>query len=154
MLHSNLSIIARGSDIFMSRCLDDFGITATEVTVLMYLYEHENPRQEDISDFFMLDKGTIAKTLRKLEGKGLITRQSNPQDLREKVITVTDKGYAVRDVCQNLFKLWQETMFAGLSETETKQFERMLGKIAHNVAAMLDAWETLYGTLTQQPTSG
>ena len=37
MLHSDLSIIVRGGEIFMTRCLGDFGITANEVVILSYL---------------------------------------------------------------------------------------------------------------------
>lgn len=145
MLHSDLSIIVRGGDIFMSRCLGDFGIAASEVTILMYLYGHDHRRQEDISDSLMLDKGSIAKTLRKLEKKELITRETNPADQREKVITVTEKGLAVRNVCQNLVRLWHETMFEHISEEETETIVRVIGKMSGNVTAMLDQWEELYG---------
>jgi DNA-binding MarR family transcriptional regulator len=145
ILHRDLSIITRGSDIFMSRCLDDFGITATEVILLTYLYEHNSPRQEDISDHFMLDKGTIAKSLRKLEEKGLIAREANPADQREKTVTVTEKGHCVREVCVNLVRLWHETMFDGMSEKEAQAFAGTVRIIASNVTSSLGKWETLYG---------
>lgn len=148
MLHCDLSIIVRGGDIFMSRCLADFGITATEVILLMYLFGHDNPRQEDLSDYFMLDKGTIAKTLRKLEDKELITRSVNTEDQREKVISVTDKGLCIQDVCMNLVRLWHETVFSGISKDEATAFEGIINKMAANVTANLDKWETLYGKIS------
>jgi DNA-binding MarR family transcriptional regulator len=148
MLHCDLSIIVRGSEIFMSRCLDDFGITATEVNILMYLFSHDNPRQEDISDYFMLDKGSIAKTLRKLEDKDLISRDVNPGDQREKTVMVTEKGLCVQDVCMNLVRIWHETMFDGITGEEAAALEGTLSKIAGNVAANLDQWETLYGKVS------
>ena len=43
MLHCGLSILARGSEIFMTRCLADFGLTATEVVILRYLYDVAYP---------------------------------------------------------------------------------------------------------------
>lgn len=145
MIHSDLSIISRGSETFMARCLDDFGITAAEVNILLYLFEHDNPRQEDISNYFMLDKGTIAKTLRKLEDKGLITRYVNTGDQREKIITVTEKGLSVQDVCTNLLCLWNETMLDGLTADETQAFARTSAKIAMNANKSLSQWEALYG---------
>jgi DNA-binding MarR family transcriptional regulator len=128
----------------MARCLDDFGITAAEVNILTYLFEHDSPRQEDISAHFMLDKGTIAKTLRKLEEKALIARQANPGDQREKTVTVTEKGLCVQDVCWNLVRLWNEAMFEGMTAKEQQAFAVTVGKIASNVTASLDKWETLY----------
>lgn len=144
MLHCNLSIIYRGSEVFMARCLSDFGITVTEVILLMYLYGHDNSRQEDLSDYFMLDKGTIARTLQKLERKEMIERPVNPDDQREKVIQVTEKGLCVKDVCMNLVRLWHEKMFEGIPPEDTASFERILGKIASNVTGSLAEWETQY----------
>jgi DNA-binding MarR family transcriptional regulator len=144
VVHNDLSIIARGGEIFMSRCLSDFGITAAEVMILSYLYDHENPRQEDLAEFFMLDKGSVAKTLQKLEKKELIERQINPEDQREKVILLTEKGFCVRDTCLSLKKIWHETMFSGVSPESAAVFVRVLDKMAHNVTASLSQWETVF----------
>lgn len=144
MSHCKLSIISRGSEIFFARCLDDFGITASEAIILMYLYEHDKPRQEDLSDYFMLDKGTIAKTLRKLENKEMIERFVNTEDQREKVINVIEKGLCIKDMITNLVRLWHEKMFEGLSQSDILLFEHTLSKITDNVTHSLEEWETIY----------
>ena len=145
MLHCDLSIITRGSEIFMTRCLADFGITANEVVILSYLYGSDRPRQEDISEYFMLDKGTIAKTVQKLEKKGLIERTVNESDQREKVITLTEKGLCVQGVSTDLVRMWHDTMFNGISEADIAAFARITAKIAANVSSDLEKWESLYG---------
>jgi DNA-binding MarR family transcriptional regulator len=145
MLHCDLSIITRGSEIFMTRCLADFGITANEVMILSYLYISDRPRQEDISDYFMLDKGTIAKTVQKLEKKGLIERAVNESDQREKVITLTDKGLCLKDFSTSLVRIWHEILFNEISEADMNAFERITAKIAANVSSELNKWESLYG---------
>lgn len=137
-MHSSLSLIVRGGDTFMARCLDDFGITPAEVIVLMYLYGHDKSRQEDIAAFYALDKGSVAKTLQKLEKKGLVERTVNEEDQREKVIRVTEKGFCVRGVCTDLVRDWHEAMFQGITKEESVAFERVLGKIANNVAKKLE----------------
>jgi len=142
LLHCDLSIIVRGSEIFLSRCLSDFGITATEQMMLMYLYAHTNPNQEDIAKFFMLDKGSVAKTLQKLEKKRMIERSVNHSDQREKVITLTDRAYAVKDVCTNLLKLWNDALYQDLTPEEVAAFERIAAKISANAAADLEKWES------------
>jgi DNA-binding MarR family transcriptional regulator len=110
----------------------------------MYLYGHDSPRQEDLSEYFMLDKGTIAKTLHKLEKKEMIERLVNPGDQREKVIIVTEKGLCVRDVCTNLVQIWHEKLFMGISQEDALFLECILNKIAGNVTESLAEWETLY----------
>lgn len=144
MLHCDLSIIVRGSEIYLSRCLSNFGITATEQTMLMYLYGHDNPNQEEIAKFFMLDKGSVAKTLQKLEKKAMIERSINENDQREKVITLTDRAFAVKDVCVNLLTFWNDMAYQNISPEDRAIFESVAGKISSNVATDLDKWGELY----------
>jgi MarR family transcriptional regulator, transcriptional regulator for hemolysin len=110
--------------------------------MLMYLYAHTNPNQEDIAKFFMLDKGSVAKTLQKLEKKRMIERSVNHSDQREKVITLTDRAYAVKDVCTNLLKLWNDALYQDLTPEEVAAFERIAAKISANAAADLEKWES------------
>jgi MarR family transcriptional regulator, transcriptional regulator for hemolysin len=143
IVHRALSIILRGSDIFMSRCLADIGMTASEAVILMYLSEHENVLQKDISNYFMLDKGTVAKTVQRLVAKAMIECVVNSNDQREKVIRVTAKGSCVKNVCGQLIKQWHEALFHGISEDELADFQRITGKMSANVTENLDKWETL-----------
>ena len=113
--------------------------------MLMYLYGHENPSQEEIAKFFMLDKGSVAKTLQKLERKSFIERTVNENDQREKLITLTEKAYGVKDVCVRLLKVWNDMAYQNISLEEKAVFEHIAEKMAANVAADLDKWESLYG---------
>ena len=142
MIHRDISIVARGSVLLLSRALTDIGISAPEFFLLLYLYEHDQLRQEDIVDFFMLDKGTIARTLQKLENKGLIQRTVNKNDQRKKFIRLSEQGYSIKDVCINLVCTWHEMMLKDLPEEDIRVFERVLKVMAFNVASNLDNWES------------
>lgn len=141
MLHSGLSILARGGETFMTRCLENFGLTATEVVMLRYLYDATSPAQDDISEHFMLDRGAIARTLRKLEDKAIIRRYENPNNRREKLITLTDKGVELKSLCLSLTDLWQDTMLSGISEEDADIFESILNTMVNNVTKSLKDWE-------------
>lgn len=137
MIHRDLSIVARGSVLLLSRSLADLGITAQEFFLLLYLYEHDQSSQEDIVDYFLLDKGTIARTLQKLESKELIVRTVNENDQRKKLIRVTEKGYSLKVECTNLVLNWHTMMLKDLPEDDIKVFNRVLKVMALNVAANL-----------------
>ena len=141
MLHCGLSILARGSEIFMTRCLADFGLTATEVVILRYLYDAVSPVQEDVSEHFMLDRGAIARTLRRLEEKEIIKRYENPNNRREKMIAITDKGLELKSFCFGLTDLWQETILSGISEDDANIFRNILNRMVDNVTNSLKNWE-------------
>lgn len=145
MLISDLSIVVRGSEIFLSRCLSEFDITATEQIILLYLYGHDKPNQGEIAKYYMIDKGSVAKTLQKLESKAFITRSVKENNQRKKVITLTEKAYRVKDVCVKYLKIWNEMLYKDIPEEDIETFSRIAAKMAANVAASLDNREDLYG---------
>lgn len=138
MIHRDLSFVVRGSIVLLSRSLAEIGISAQELFILLYLYEHNQSRQEDIVDFFMLDKGTIARTLQKMEGKGLVVRVIDENDQRKRLIQLSDKGYSIKDVCINIVHNWHKVILKDLPEQDLKVFEQVLKAMAYNVATNLE----------------
>ena len=137
MLMSDLSIIVRGGQVFSTRKLSEYDLNAGEQAILMYLIGHEESNQESIAKFYMLDKGSIARTLAKLESKGFIDRKINDDNQREKIITLTEKSRNIRCVLTDLLVDWNDLMYEGISEDEIKQFELITSKIAANISSKL-----------------
>ena len=137
MLMSNLSIIVRGGQVFSTRKLSEYDLNAGEQAVLMYLLGHDESNQESIAKFYMLDKGSIARTLAKLESKGFIERKINDDNQREKIITLTQKSKDIKDVLSGLLTEWNDLMYEGISEDEIKELEFITSKIAANISNKL-----------------
>lgn len=137
MLMSNLSIIVRGSQVYCSRKLSDFGINSAEEYILMYLMGHKDANQDAVAKFFMLDKGTVARSLQKLESKGFIVRKINDGNQREKVITLTEKALNLKQVLSELLLDWRSAMFDGLSEKEIAAFEAAVDRISDNISKII-----------------
>ena len=137
MLMSNLSIIVRGSQVYCSRKLSDYGINAAEEYILMYLMGHRDANQDSVAKFFMLDKGTVARSLQKLESKGFIVRKINDDNQREKVITLTENALNLKQVLNELLVDWRSAMFDGLSDEEIMAFEKAVNKVAENITRII-----------------
>jgi len=137
MLMSSLSIIVRGSQVYASRKLSEYGIKATEGYILMYLMGNSDTNQDAIAKFFNLDKGSIARSLQKLESKGFISRKVNDENQREKVITLTEKALKIRDVLNDLLVERKKEIYCGLSNDEIIAFEKTVEKIAENIKKVL-----------------
>lgn len=137
MLMGDLSIIVRSSQVYLTRRLSEYGINASEEYILMYLLGHNEPNQDSIVKYFMLDKGTVARSLAKLERKGFILRKINRENQREKVITLTEKANDMREMLGQQLASWQGTMYEGLGEDEVRKFESTVEKIAANIANKL-----------------
>lgn len=74
-----------------------------------------------------LDSGTLTPLLKKLEGKGLITRARSPEDERNLNVTITEAGEKLRDRALDIpTKIMATT---GLTAEETEALYHLLYKV-------------------------
>lgn len=136
MLMNNLSIIVRHSKVFCERRLHNSGVGFPEQVILMYLASNNGVNQDAIAQHFMLDKGAIAKTLRKLEDKGLIERHQNPENKRENLLSIAPAGQSILGEMGAALEEWNRFFFEGLSDKEIRQYRSITKKIADNVVRL------------------
>jgi Transcriptional regulators len=138
MFITDLSILARYSRTFFERRLSDINIGFTEQLILMYLCKSDTVNQDTIAKHFMLDKGAIAKTLNKLEEKGLIKRCDNPSNKREKLVSITSKTQDVIGHVDEELQEWHKCLFEGLERDEIDQLTKTISKISANAIKVIN----------------
>ena len=77
--------------------LDEIDLTYTQYITMMVLWEKNALNVKSLGQILYLDSGTLTPVLKKLETKGLITRQRSTEDERNLVITITDAGEALKE---------------------------------------------------------
>ena len=77
--------------------LDAIDLTYTQYIAMMVLWEHKTMNVKMMGDILYLDSGTLTPLLKKLESKGLVTRQRSTADERNLVVTITDAGEALKE---------------------------------------------------------
>ncbi|MBP3683551.1 MAG: MarR family transcriptional regulator [Oscillospiraceae bacterium] len=77
--------------------LDEIGLTYTQYIAMMVLWEHKTMNVKAMGEILFLDSGTLTPVLKKLESKGLITRQRSKADERNLVVTITEAGEALKE---------------------------------------------------------
>ena len=76
--------------------LDEIGLTYTQYIAMMVIWERGQVTSKALGEKLHLDSGTLTPVLKKLQEKGLITRARDPQDERNLVVTLTEKGETLR----------------------------------------------------------
>jgi MarR family transcriptional regulator for hemolysin len=134
MIIHDFSIIVRQSRIFCEHKLHyagiDIGFPAQ--SVLMYLAAYDQVNQDTVARHFMIDKGAIAKTISKLEENSFVRRWENPENKREKLLSLTDKGSRTIDRMQEVLLEWQQTLYRGLDPEQIKTIEELAGILTAN----------------------
>ena len=77
--------------------LDEIDLTYTQYIAMMVMWEERTITVKELGEHLFLDSGTLTPLLKTLEKKGFVTRQRSKEDERVLVVTLTDKGLALRD---------------------------------------------------------
>lgn len=137
MLMSDISIIMRKMRVCADRSMGAHGIGFPEQQVLMLLKAHGPSNQEALADQLQIDKGSITRTVAKLEEKGLVAREVNPRNKREKLVSLQPAAEAVLRDMWTLYQELEAIMYEGLTAKEIDQTTRCLEHIASNLSQAL-----------------
>ena len=129
---NDLSIIVRQMRVFAERSFQKFSLGFPEQVVIMFLSAHDNVSQDEISKNFEIDKGAIAKTIQKLELKGLIIRHENSENKREKLVSLTNSAKEMLEQMNSMLNEWNTCVYDGISDLDRQKFETIAEIIATN----------------------
>ncbi|MGL4403313.1 MAG: MarR family winged helix-turn-helix transcriptional regulator [Fusobacteriaceae bacterium] len=93
-------------------------------------FTEDGVNQETLAEILYMDKGTTARAIRKLEESGLIRRVESDRDKREKIIYLTEEGWALEEPVKKIMKKWDEEIIKNLEEEEILSLRKLLEKIS------------------------
>ena len=111
--------------------LDKLELTYTQYITMMVLWERGAVTVKELGTELYLDSGTLTPLLKKLEERGLVNRRRSDMDERNLIVTVTEKGLALRD--QALTIPEEMTKCINLEKEEIREMYRMLYKMLEYV---------------------
>ena len=111
--------------------LDGINLTYTQYVVMMYFWEMGSASPKDLSRALLLDPSTLSPVLKKLEQKGYLSRQRDPQDERSLVIVLTGQGVALQDRALSIPERIGGCV--GLSREEAEQLGKLIWKVLNNI---------------------
>ncbi len=77
--------------------LDEIDLTYTQYIAMMVMWEHRRMNVKELGKYLYLDSGTLTPVLKKLEQKGYVKRERDSADERVLIVTLTEKGDALKD---------------------------------------------------------
>ena len=80
-------------------------------------------------ELFKVSEGYTAKLLRKFEDLGYITRHENPDNRRQKIVELTDKGVEKTDELIEIINDWEIKVTSNMTKEEVKLLKSLLFKV-------------------------
>ena len=125
-----ISIIHRTRTVHLNNEIKDLELTAGQVPFLIHLSHKEGITQDDLAVHLHIDKGTVARALKKLEDNGFIYREINPQNRRRYLLFLTEKGRQIVPQIYDIDKEWEHSVCSNLSDTEYSRLFNALQTLA------------------------
>lgn len=107
------------------------GLTTSQYKVLKFLYAQptRNAKVVDVERYYSMTHPTTIGLLDNLEKKGFVTRATNPDDRRSKLISLTAKADEMEDGLIALGNRLEDSFTANLSPEEREELVGLLQKL-------------------------
>ncbi len=98
---------------------EPLGITYPQYLVLLVLWEQDKQPVNDIAKRLMLDTNTVTPLLQRMEKTGLIDRKRGEKDMRQRIVSLTEKGRALYEQAVNIPACIRKDIAASPTDEET-----------------------------------
>ncbi len=114
--------------------LKETDITMVQFSVLIYLISQgRSATQKELCEALHVKHPTMNGLLARMEEKALITQSFNPDNRRQRMISVTDKAKTILDRHKEMHDRADRMLYHNFSEEEKQTFAGLLYKIHLNL---------------------
>jgi DNA-binding MarR family transcriptional regulator len=114
-----------------------FDVGIGQWAVLLHLWGSDGMTQAQLSRRVAIEQPTMVRTIDRMERDGLVTRTPDPNDRRASRITLTDRGWALRDDLVPLADGVNRAAASALTIDEVETLRRLLAKLVAAEAGTL-----------------
>ena len=129
-----ISIINRTFSVYINAQLKNRSVGIGQIRLIRFIKEHDGCYQQEISNHFMMDKGTTTSLLLNLEKNGFIRREKNPVDSRLKNIYLTKQGIDFEVQTAETLQSWTAMLLKNFTPEEQEVSYKLLNKMVDNIA--------------------
>ncbi len=126
-----LNMIIKWHTKFFEEKLEGTNVNPSELPYIIRIGEQNGElTQKDLSNLFLVSEPVVARTLKNLEKKGFIIRSIDQKNKTRRLISLSSKGFEIREKTRHLEEDWCNSLFKVLSEDEKRKFNEILGILA------------------------
>ena len=125
-----ITMIARGQSIYLNHRLDAFGINATQLHLLYEISNQDSPNQERIALRCNINKGAVARSIRKLEDNGFVERTVDENNRRQNMVFLTEKGEKTLTEAYDVLNEWEDEVIREKGYVDKEVLQLVLKEIA------------------------
>lgn len=119
----------------MFRTGNMIGLYPGQPPVPHYIEDHPNCSQREIAEYLQVSTPSIANSVKRMQKAGLLTKHTDPVDLRRCSLQITEKGKRLLHESYIRMEKIDAAAVEGISPAEMEIFCRCLEQIAENLSS-------------------
>lgn len=123
------AIIAKNQTVYLNRHLEEFNINSSQLHFLFEISHQKEINQENIASRCNINKGAVARSIKKLEDKGLVERRIDDNNRRQNIISLTPDGEEILKKAISKLDKWESYIFED-NLIEKEMLQKSLKEIA------------------------
>ena len=123
------SIMYRCNQKYFDKLLSKYEIGYTQLIFLTQIYETEGVSMNELATNGVFDKGTITKSIQKLEQLGYVRIENSEIDKRSKLLYTTDKSQEIMPELYRMRAEWNTYLSTDVTDEEMDAYYGVLSKI-------------------------
>lgn len=120
--------------IWIQKAQSDAELYFGQLPILEYVREHDGCTQAEIAESLCVTPASISTSTKRLQKSGLLTKTTDPDNLRCNRLSITEDGRARCENNRRMVDRIHIRMFQDIPPEELAAFERTLNKILRNMA--------------------
>jgi len=125
-----LYMIGKGYSVYVNRNLEEFGINTTQLHLLFEIAHESNINQEMIATRCNINKGAVARSIRKLEERGLVKREIDENNRRQNRLSLTKGGEEILIKACGVLRNWEDSVILDDGYIKKELLQKVLKEIA------------------------
>jgi DNA-binding MarR family transcriptional regulator len=125
-----ITMIARGQTIYLNHNLEDLGINSTQLHLLFEISHQNNLNQEKIASRCNINKGAVARSIKKLEDRGFVNRTIDENNRRQNKVSLTEKGEKTLSKAVKVLDRWEDEVIKEKGYVDKELLQLVLKEIA------------------------
>lgn len=109
--------------------IQSMGLTGAQFDVLAQLSQNEGISQQGLSDKLFVTKGNVCGLLGRMEDKGWVRREDDPNDRRAHCLFLTDDGRRLAENVLPMQEVFVAEQMSVLSDEEQTTFRSLLRQL-------------------------
>ena len=125
-----VGMVSRSYYNYLNSKFKSLNINPTQLSFLFETKCKKNINQHDLSTNCSIDKGAVARALRKLEEQGLVKREVDENNRRQNMLSLTEKGHETLEQALIILDNWESEVYKDITAEEKEITHDVLKKIS------------------------